>query len=81
MATEAVTLRPDAARLRGHAEIGGGSLIPGTSGALLQTSSMPASLLLVPRMALAGLVLGRLVPIEHAGILGYRERVTAEVPW
>jgi len=47
-------------RLRGYAEIGGASLILGTSGVLLQVSSAPASLLLVARMALAGLVLGPL---------------------
>ena len=60
MATETVTLRQEAGRrrLRGYAEIGGASLILGTSGALLQISSMPATLLLVLRMALAGLVLG-----------------------
>jgi drug/metabolite transporter (DMT)-like permease len=54
-------LRPHAGRLRGYAEIGGASLVLGTSGALLQISSMPATLLLVLRMALAGLVLGPLV--------------------
>ncbi len=47
-------------RLRGYAEIGGASLILGTSGALLMISHAPASLLLVLRMALAGLVLGPL---------------------
>jgi drug/metabolite transporter (DMT)-like permease len=47
-------------RLRGYAEIGGASLILGTSGALLMVSHAPASLLLVLRMALAGLVLGPL---------------------
>ena len=61
MVTEALTLRPQAGRLRGYAEIGGASLVLGTSGALLQISSMPATLLLVLRMALAGLVLGPLV--------------------
>jgi len=59
--TEALTLRPQAGRLRGYAEIGGASLVLGTSGALLQISSMPATLLLVLRMVLAGLVLGPLV--------------------
>jgi drug/metabolite transporter (DMT)-like permease len=44
-------------RLRGYAELGSASLILGTSGALLQMSSMPASLLLVLRMGLAGIVL------------------------
>ena len=47
-------------RLRGYAEIGAASLILGTSGALLQLSTMPASILLVLRMGLAGLVLGAL---------------------
>ena len=60
MATDTVSLASGAGRLRGYAEIGGASLILGTSGALLQLSSMPASLLLVLRMALAGLVLGPL---------------------
>ena len=58
MATDTVSLESGAERLRGYAEIGGASLILGTSGALLQISTMPASLLLVLRMALAGLVLG-----------------------
>ncbi len=44
-------------RWRGYAEIGGASLILGTSGALLQLSTMPATLLLVVRMGLAGIVL------------------------
>ena len=57
MATEAVALRPGMGRLRGYAEIGGASLILGTSGALLQISSMPASLLLVLRMV-AGVACG-----------------------
>ena len=60
MATDTVSLASGAGRLRGYAEIGGASLILGTSGALLQISTMPASLLLVLRMALAGLVLGPL---------------------
>jgi drug/metabolite transporter (DMT)-like permease len=60
VATDTVSLASGAARLRGYAEIGGASLILGTSGALLQISTMPASLLLVTRMALAGLVLGPL---------------------
>ena len=44
-------------RTRGYVEIVTASLILGTSGALLQVSTMPASLLLVLRMALAGLAL------------------------
>ena len=60
MATDTVSMASGAGRLRGYAEIGGASLILGTSGALLQLSTMPASLLLVLRMALAGLVLGPL---------------------
>jgi drug/metabolite transporter (DMT)-like permease len=58
VATDTLSLESRAGRLRGYAEIGGASLILGTSGALLQISTMPASLLLVLRMALAGLVLG-----------------------
>ena len=58
MATNTAALEPDAHLLRGYAEIGGASLILGTSGALLQISTMPASLLLLCRMGLAGLVLG-----------------------
>ena len=44
-------------RLRGYAEIAASSLILGTSATLIQISTMPASLLLVTRMALAGIVL------------------------
>ena len=44
-------------RTRGYVEIATASLILGTSGALLQLSTMPVGLLLVLRMALAGLVL------------------------
>ena len=44
-------------RLRGYAEIGASSLILGTSATLIQISTMPASLLLVTRMGLAGIVL------------------------
>jgi drug/metabolite transporter (DMT)-like permease len=58
VATDTAALEPGAHLLRGYAEIGGASLILGTSGALLQISTMPASLLLLCRMALAGLVLG-----------------------
>jgi drug/metabolite transporter (DMT)-like permease len=57
VATDTVSLTSGDGPLRGYAEIGGASLILGTSGALLQISTMPASLLLVLRMALAGLVL------------------------
>lgn len=60
MATDTVSLASAAGRLRGYAEIGGASLILGTSGALLQISTMSASLLLVLRRALAGLVLAPL---------------------
>jgi drug/metabolite transporter (DMT)-like permease len=49
-------LRPDR-RLRGYAEIAASSLILGTSATLIQISTMPASLLLVTRMGLAGIVL------------------------
>jgi len=44
-------------RLRGYAEIAASSLILGTSATLIQVSTMPASLLIVSRMALAGIVL------------------------
>jgi len=60
VATDTVSPASGKKRLRGYAEIGGASLILGTAGALLQISTMPASLLLVMRMALAGLVLGPL---------------------
>ncbi len=49
-------LSPDR-RLRGYAEIAAASLILGTSATLIQISTMPASLLLVTRMGLAGVVL------------------------
>ena len=59
MSSPAVSASPASdRRYRGYAEIGAASLILGTSGALLQISTMPASLLLVLRMALAGIVLG-----------------------
>jgi drug/metabolite transporter (DMT)-like permease len=45
-------------RLRGYAEIAVASLILGTSATLIQISTMPAGLLVVLRMALAGIVLG-----------------------
>jgi drug/metabolite transporter (DMT)-like permease len=44
-------------RPRGYAEIAASSLILGTSATLIQVSTMPASLLIVSRMALAGVVL------------------------
>jgi drug/metabolite transporter (DMT)-like permease len=47
-------------RLRGYGEIAAASLILGTSATLIQVSTMPASLLVVLRMALAGVVLGAL---------------------
>ena len=48
-------------RWRGYAEIAGSAAILGTSGALLQLSTMPAALLLVVRMVLAGVVLAALL--------------------
>lgn len=45
-------------RLRGYAEIGVASLILGTSATLVQVTTMPASLLVVLRMGLAGFALG-----------------------
>ncbi len=47
-------------RLRGYAEIAASSLILGTSATLIQVSTMPASLLLVLRMGLAGIALAAL---------------------
>jgi len=47
----------DRLRLRGYAEIAASSLILGTSATLIQISTMPASLLIVTRMGLAGIVL------------------------
>ena len=58
MTIDTVSAPAKAGRTRGYAEIGIASLILGTSGALLQIAVMPASLVLVARMALAGLVLG-----------------------
>ncbi len=58
MATDTAAQAPGGHLLRGYAEIGGASLILGTSGALLQISTMPLSLLLLSRMGLAALVLG-----------------------
>ena len=55
-------------RLRGYAEIGAASLILGTSGALLQLSTMPAPLLLVLRMGLAGIVLGLLFMLTGGSV-------------
>jgi len=49
--------RPDR-RLRGYAEIGAASLILGTSATTIQIATMPAGLLIVLRMALAGIALG-----------------------
>lgn len=51
------SIRPTDKRLRGFAEIGGASLVLGTAPVLIVTSTMPASLLLVLRMGLAGIVL------------------------
>jgi drug/metabolite transporter (DMT)-like permease len=48
---------PPDRRLRGYAEIAASSLILGTSATLIQISTMPASLLIVTRMGLAGIVL------------------------
>ena len=58
-------------RLRGYAEIGVASLILGTSATLIQISTMPASLLVVLRMALAGVVLGA-VFLKTGGIAEVR---------
>src|SRR5664279_3874446 len=58
-------------RLRGYAEIGVASLILGTSASLIQISTMPASLLVVLRMALAGVVLGAIF-LKTGGIAEVR---------
>jgi drug/metabolite transporter (DMT)-like permease len=61
MSSPAVSASPATdRRLRGYAEIGASALILGTSATLIQVSTMPASLLVVLRMALAGVVLGAL---------------------
>lgn len=52
-------------RLRGYAEIAASSLILGTSSTLIEISTMPASLLLVLRMALGGLALGAVFLLTH----------------
>jgi drug/metabolite transporter (DMT)-like permease len=62
---------PPDRRLRGYAEIGVASLILGTSATLIQVSTMPASLLVVLRMALAGIVLGALF-LKTGGIAEVR---------
>lgn len=58
-------------RLRGYAEIGVAALILGTSATLIQISTMPASLLVVLRMALAGIVLAALF-LKTGGIAEVR---------
>ena len=54
-------------RLRGYTEIAVSSLILGTSATLIQVSAMPASLLIVSRMALAGIVLG-IIFVKTGGV-------------
>ena len=70
--------RPDR-RLRGYAEIGAASLILGTSATTVQISTMPAGLLIVLRMALAGVALGILFfatgGIEEVRRSGYFRRM------
>jgi hypothetical protein len=58
-------------RLRGYAEIGVAALILGTSATLIQMATMPASLLVVLRMALAGIVLAALF-LKTGGIAEVR---------
>ena len=58
-------------RARGYAEIGAASLILGTSATLIQIAAMPSSLLVVLRMALAGIVLGALF-LKTGGIAEVR---------
>ena len=71
-------LLPDR-RLRGYAEIAASSLILGTSATLIQISTMPASLLVVLRMALAGVALGILFlatgGVEEVRRSGYFRRM------
>jgi drug/metabolite transporter (DMT)-like permease len=66
-------------RLRGYGEIAAASLILGTSATLIQVSTMPASLLVVLRMALAGVVLGAIFlktgGIEEVRRSGYFRRM------
>ena len=62
---------PTDRRLRGYAEIGVAALILGTSATLIQISTMPAGLLVVLRMALAGIVLGVLF-LKTGGIAEVR---------
>jgi drug/metabolite transporter (DMT)-like permease len=59
-------------RVRGYAEIAAASLILGTSATLIQISTMPASLLIVLRMTLAGIVLGALF-LKTGGIAEVRD--------
>ena len=71
-------LLPDR-RLRGYTEIGVASLILGTSATLIQISTMPAALLVVLRMALAGVVLGGIFlktgGIDEVRRSGYLRRI------
>jgi drug/metabolite transporter (DMT)-like permease len=57
VASASPATEPPDRRLRGYAEIAASSLILGTSATLIQVSTMPASLLLVLRMGLAGIAL------------------------
>ena len=52
-------------RRRGYAEIAAASLILGTSATTVQATVMPSSLLVVLRMAVAGLALGALFLLTH----------------
>ncbi len=66
-------------RVRGYAEIAAASLILGTSATLIQVSTMPASLMVVLRMALAGIALGILFfatgGVEEVRRSGYFRRM------
>jgi len=66
-------------RLRGYGEIAAAALILGTSATLIKISTMPASLQVVLRMALAGVVLGVLFlktgGIEEVRRSGYFRRM------
>jgi drug/metabolite transporter (DMT)-like permease len=80
MSSPAASASPAAdRRLRGYAEIGAASLILGTSATAIQVSTMPAGLLIVLRMALAGIALGILFlatgGVEEVRRSGYFRRM------
>jgi drug/metabolite transporter (DMT)-like permease len=73
MSSPAVSASPATdRRLRGYAEIGAAALILGTSATTIQMSAMPAGMLIVLRMALAGIALGILF-LATGGVREVRE--------